>query len=128
MGMIQLLSIAAGGAIGALLRFGFSSGAHHLLGKQFPYGTLLVNVIGSFIIGAVYVLMVERGELSEEWRAFLVIGLLGAFTTFSTFSFETINLIETGEILKAGLNVLLSVGLCFGACWSAMVMLRQTSL
>ena len=126
--MTQLLSIAAGGAIGALLRFWFSSGAHYLLGKGFPYGTLLVNVLGSFIIGAVYVFMVERGQLSEDWRAFLIIGLLGAFTTFSTFSFETINLIEAGEMLKAGLNVLLSVCLCLVACWSAILLARQTSL
>jgi fluoride exporter len=126
--MIHLISIAAGGAVGALLRFWFSSGAHYLLGKGFPYGTMLVNVIGSFIIGAVYVYMVERGELSEDWRAFLVIGLLGAFTTFSTFSFETINLIETGEMLKAGLNILFSVSLCLSVCWVAMMLARQTTL
>jgi fluoride exporter len=126
--MTHLLSIAAGGAVGAVLRYWFSSGAHLLMGKGFPYGTLLVNLLGSFIIGAVYVFMVERGELSEDWRAFLVIGLLGAFTTFSTFSFETINLIETGEMLKAGLNVLFSVSLCFSACWIAMILARQTNI
>lgn len=126
--MIHLLSIAAGGAVGALLRFWFSSGAHLLMGKGFPYGTMLVNVLGSFIIGAVYVFMVERGELSEDWRAFLIIGLLGAFTTFSTFSFETINLIETGEMLKAGLNVLISISFCFTACWAAMLLARQTNI
>jgi fluoride exporter len=126
--MIHLLSIAAGGAVGALLRFWFSSGAHYLMGKGFPYGTMLVNVVGSFLIGAVYVFMVERGELSEDLNAFLVIGLIGAFTTFSTFSFETINLIETGEMLKAGLNVLFSVILCFGACWIAMMLARQTNI
>jgi fluoride exporter len=126
--MIHILSIAAGGALGALLRFWFSSGAHYVMGEDFPYGTLLVNVLGSFIIGAVYVFMVERGELSEDWRAFLVIGLLGAFTTFSTFSFETINLIETGEMIKAGLNVLFSISLCFGACWIAMLLARQTNI
>jgi len=126
--MIHLLSIAAGGAVGALLRFWFSSGAHYLLGKGFPYGTLLVNVLGSFIVGTVYVFMVERGELSEDWHSFLVIGLLSAFTTFSTFSFETINLIETGEMLKAGLNVLFSVSLCLAACWIAMLLARQTTI
>lgn len=126
--MNHLISIAAGGALGALLRYGFSTGTHHLMGKGFPYGTLLVNVLGSFIIGVVYVYMVERGELSEDWRAFIVIGLLGAFTTFSTFSFETINLVEAGEMLKAGLNILISVSLCLGACWIAMMLARQTNI
>lgn len=125
--MMHLVSIAAGGALGALLRYGFSAGAHHLLGKGFPYGTLFVNVIGSLLIGVIYVLMVERNELSEDWRAFLIIGLLGAFTTFSTFSFETINLIETGEMLKAGLNVVFSVLLCLGFCWLGMLLSRQTN-
>ncbi|GJM05689.1 MAG: putative fluoride ion transporter CrcB [marine bacterium B5-7] len=126
--MMHLISIAAGGALGALLRYGFSISAHYFLGKEFPYGTLLVNVLGSFIIGAVFVFMVERGELSEDWQAFLVIGLLGAFTTFSTFSFETISLVETGEIVKAGLNIIISVLLCLCVCWLGMLLARQTSL
>ncbi len=126
--MMHLISIAAGGALGALLRVGFSSGAHYLLGKDFPYGTMLVNVIGSFFIGMVYIFMLERSALTEDWRAFLVPGLLGALTTFSTFSFETIQLMESGEMLKAGLNILLSIGLCLGACWLAMVVARQTAL
>ncbi len=102
-----------------------SSGVYLLLGRSFPYGTLAVNVLGSFIMGLLYVFMLERVELSAEWRAALVIGLLGAFTTFSTFSIETMNLIEAGDITKAGLNMFLSVSLCVAGCWLGMLLGRQ---
>ncbi len=118
--MIHFVSIAAGGAVGALLRYGLSFGTHYLFGKGFPYGTLLVNVIGSFGIGLVYILIVERGQLSADWRPFLMIGLLGSLTTFSTFSLETIQLLAVGQLFKAGLNVLLSVVLCLVGCWLGM--------
>ena len=119
--MLNVIAIAIGGALGALLRYGFASGAQHWLGKGFPYGTLIVNIIGSFLIGAVYAALIERAALSEAWRAFLIIGLLGAFTTFSTFSFETVSLIQSGALIKAALNILLSVGLCVGLCWLGML-------
>ena len=115
--MIQYLYIAAGGAVGAVLRYAVSNGVHGLLGRGFPYGTLLVNVSGSLVMGLVYVLLMERMDVNVAWRAGLVIGLLGAFTTFSTFSIETLNLIEAGEQLKAGLNILFSVTLCILGCW-----------
>ncbi len=99
-----------------------------LLGKGFPYGTLVVNVIGSFLIGAFYVFMVERHELPQEVRSFLVIGLLGAFTTFSTFSFETITLFEMGQANKAFMNVFISVFSCLVVCWLGMFLARQTTL
>ena len=76
-------------------------------------------------MGLAYVFFVERMDVSPEWRAGLIIGLLGAFTTFSTFSIETLNLIEAGEPLKAGMNILLSVTLCITGCWLGMVMGRQ---
>lgn len=119
--MLNLIAIAIGGALGALLRYGFASGAQHWLGKGFPHGTLIVNIIGSFLIGAVYAALIERAALSEAWRSFLIIGLLGAFTTFSTFSFETVSLIQSGALIKAALNILLSVGLCVGLCWLGML-------
>ncbi len=115
--MLNFIAIAAGGALGALLRYGFAGGAQHLLGKGFPYGTLFVNVIGSFLIGMIYAAWIERAALPEEWRSFLIVGLLGAFTTFSTFSFETVGLLENGALIKALLNVLFSVGLCVAICW-----------
>jgi len=123
--LLQIVSIAAGGATGALLRFWMSTGVYALLGRAFPYGTLAVNVLGSFVMGLLYVFMLERMEVSPEWRAALLIGLLGAFTTFSTFSIETMNLIEAGEVSKAGINMLLSVSLCVLGCWLGMILGRQ---
>ena len=123
--MINIISIAIGGAFGSLCSYGISNGIYILLGKGFPYGTLAVNILGSIIMGSVYVLMVERAVISEELRAGITIGLLGAFTTFSTFSIETLNLIESGEIVKAGLNVFLSVVLCISACWIGLIVTRQ---
>lgn len=122
---MSIISIAIGGAAGSLCRYGMSNGIYLLLGRGFPYGTLAVNILGSFIMGSVYILMIERASISEELRAGITIGLLGAFTTFSTFSIETINLIESGEILKAGLNVLFSVTLCISGCWLGMNLSRQ---
>jgi len=121
----QLVAIAAGGALGALLRFWVATGVAAWLGKDFPYGTLLINVTGSLAIGFLYVLLLERFDGGAVWRAFLMIGLLGAFTTFSTFSLETVNLIEAGEGMKALVNVLLSVVLCVGAAAIGIVIGRQ---
>ncbi|MCG7873316.1 MAG: fluoride efflux transporter CrcB [Candidatus Thiodiazotropha lotti] len=123
--MYQLLVIASGGAAGALFRFWVSSGVYGVLGRGFPYGTLAVNVLGSLVMGFLYVLFIERMVVSTEWRAGLLIGFLGAFTTFSTFSMETLNLLEQAEVLKAGLNVLLSVVACLLACWLGLVLGRQ---
>jgi CrcB protein len=114
---MQVLAIAAGGALGALLRFWMSNGIYGLLGRNFPYGTLAVNVLGSLLMGFLYVLLIDKLALGPQWRAALLIGLLGAFTTFSTFSMETVNLVEAGEVFKALLNVLLSVSLCLFATW-----------
>ncbi len=122
---MQLISIAIGGAVGALCRYGMSNGVYALLGRGFPYGTLSVNVLGSIIMGLSYVMLIERMDVSPEWRAGITIGLLGAFTTFSTFSIETLNLIESGESIKAGINILLSVTLCVSGCWLGMILGRQ---
>ena len=123
--MSQLVYIAAGGATGALMRYWMSSGIYAILGRGFPYGTLTVNVVGSLLMGFCYVFMIERMDVSAEWRAALMIGLLGAFTTFSTFSIETLNLLESGEQLKAALNILLSVTLCIIGCWLGMIVGRN---
>jgi len=123
--MTQTLAIAAGGAIGALMRFWMSTWVYARLGSDFPYGTLAVNVLGSLIMGVLYVLFLERLDLDPIWRAALLVGLLGAFTTFSTFSIETLNLIENRESIKALMNILLSVVLCVVAAWLGVIAGRQ---
>ncbi len=122
---MQLLAIGVGGALGALLRYWTSTGVHHLLGRDFPYGTLTVNVLGSLLIGLLSVVMLDRLSVGPEWRAGLLIGLLGAFTTFSTFSLDTLNLIEQGAMFKALLNVTASVVLCLAAVWVGVILGRQ---
>ena len=111
--------------MGALMRFWVSNGVYAMLGRGFPYGTLAVNVLGSFVMGLLYILFLERMSVSPEWRAALLIGFLGAFTTFSTFSIETLNLMEQAEYAKAGLNMLLSVVACLFACWGGVMLGRQ---
>ena len=124
--MNQALAIAAGGAVGALLRYWVSSGVHALLGRGFPYGTLVVNVLGSLLMGYLYILMIERLALGAEWRAFALVGLLGAFTTFSTFSIETLLLMERADYARAMANVLVSVLACVAAAFLGVALARQT--
>ena len=122
---MQLIAIAAGGAVGALLRFWVSTGVYALLGRGFPYGTLAVNVLGSLVMGFLYVLLLDRMTVAPEVRAALLVGFLGAFTTFSTFSIETLNLIEQADFMKAGLNMVVSVVACLIACWFGLQLGRQ---
>ena len=123
--MNQVLAIAGGGAIGALLRYWVSSGVYLLAGRDFPYGTLVVNVLGSLLMGFLYIWLLERTLGGVAMRAFVLIGLLGAFTTFSTFSMETLNLMEAGQMGRAILNTLMSVVLCIGAAALGVMLARQ---
>jgi len=117
--------IGLGGALGALMRFWISSGVAVLWGRGFPFGTLIVNILGSLLIGILYVLFAERMIAAAGVRALLVVGLLGALTTFSAFSIETLQLIEGGELWKALVNVSANVMLCLFACWVGLAGARQ---
>ena len=110
--MRYLIFIALGGASGAVARYVLANWVHTLWEGKLPLGTLLVNVIGSFAIGIIYVLVVERQLIHADWRGVLMVGFLGAFTTFSTFSLETISLIEAGHLLHAAAYMLGSALLC----------------
>ncbi|MCB1876059.1 MAG: fluoride efflux transporter CrcB [Chromatiales bacterium] len=123
--MLNWFAIAGGGAVGALLRFWISGGVYALLGRSFPYGTLAVNVIGSLLMGFLYVWFLERASLDPAWRAAILVGLLGAFTTFSTFALETFNLLEEGDYAKAVLNMLGSVLFCVLAVALGMWLARR---
>jgi len=123
--MTQILAIAAGGSIGAVMRYLVSTGVYSWFGRGFPYGTLVVNILGSLLMGLLYELFLQRLSVSPEIRAVLLIGFLGAFTTFSTFSIETINLIEQGDLIKAIINMLASVILCVLAAWCGLQIVRQ---
>ena len=115
---LQVTAIVAfGGAFGAISRYWLNLLAVSLLGPGFPYGTLLVNVLGSLAIGVVYAL-VEHGIIaSMPWRALIGVGFLGALTTFSTFSMDTLTLLHSGAFGQALANVLLNVLLCLIAVW-----------
>jgi CrcB protein len=122
----QAILIIIGGGLGSLLRYWMSMGAYVLFGRSFPYGTLSVNILGSFLMGFLSILLLERlNGQSDYLRALLLIGFLGGFTTFSSFSMETLSLLESGEMLKGLLNVISSVGLCILAVTLGALLGRQ---
>ncbi|ATG75443.1 fluoride efflux transporter CrcB [Zobellella denitrificans] len=110
--MKTLLFIGMGGAIGAILRFSVTELMGRLFGKGFPFGILSVNLAGSLLIGVVFVLIQQGVVGAHSWRPFFVVGMLGALTTFSSFSLDTVLLLEQGHWLKAVLNVSLNVVCC----------------
>ena len=113
--MKMIFAIALGGAIGALGRHYISNIISFLLGHSFPFSTIIVNLIGSFLMGILVSSFAHVWTPSIEIRAFLVIGVLGAFTTFSAFSMETINLFRSGHVGTAILNVIMQNALCLSA-------------
>lgn len=118
--MLEIILVAVGGAIGATTRYLTSNWAAVRFGTSFPMGTLLVNVVGCFIIGLFMVLTTERLSVSPYWRLFIVVGFLGGLTTFSSFSYETLSLLQKADIMQAFYNVGLNVLVGFLATWMGM--------
>lgn len=121
----SLLWIALGGAAGSMSRFLLSQVVQTVYAGRFPLGTLLINALGSFLIGIVFVMIAERLVLEPHWRSILIVGFLGAFTTFSTFSLETVALVEKGHYSFAVLYIASSVGLCLTATVAGLLLARH---
>ncbi|HSG03773.1 MAG TPA: fluoride efflux transporter CrcB [Marinobacterium sp.] len=121
---MHIISVALGGALGALARY-WLSGWLNSGDAKLPWGTLSANVLGSLLMGVAFVLILEKAKLAPEMRPLLMTGFLGAFTTFSTFSLETLTLIHEGHIITALFYVLLSVILCIAALALAVSLTRM---
>jgi CrcB protein len=119
--MMAYLWVAIGGALGSVGRFWLNGMVSRSFGETFPWGTMVINVTGSFVIGVVAALAMPEGRLDTPSRAFvtqfLMIGICGGYTTFSSFSLQTLNLLRDREWLYAGGNVVLSVAFCLIAVW-----------
>lgn len=126
--MLNTLAVALGGALGASSRYAIQQFVHTLFGRAFPFGTLGVNVLGSFAVGLIATWLLASNDNNLAWRAFLVSGFFGAFTTFSAFSIETLNLAESGQWLFATANIFLNVSLCLMAAWVGCQMSRNIGL
>ena len=118
--MERALLITFGGAIGTLLRYLVSLLAAHWLGTEFPYGTLIVNVSGAFVIGLVQQLGTEALLIPDNMRLFLTTGMMGGLTTYSTFSYETVRLMEAGSWNQAWVNILVTTVICLSLCFLGM--------
>ena len=123
--MDKFIVVAVGGAVGAIARYWLGGWISSKLPIRFPLGTFVINVTGSFIIGFFLTLISNRITIHPNWRLLVAVGFVGAYTTFSTFEYETLKLIEEGNILSAALNVVLSVVLGFIAVWLGVMSARR---
>ena len=125
--MLMYLWVAIGGALGSVGRFWINGIVSRDFGETFPWGTMLINVTGSFIIGFFAVSTGTEGRwlVSPSFRTFFMIGICGGYTTFSSFSLQTLNLANNGEWLRAGAIVWLSVGLCLAGVWLGFLLANQ---
>ena len=123
--MNHVVAIAVGGALGALSRYWVVGLVSRLFERTFPYGTLAVNIVGSFLIGIGYILIVERLHIASDWHAVLMVGFIGAFTTFSTFSLETVSMLQEGRLTAALIYIFSSVLVCLLATAAGMLLTKQ---
>lgn len=119
------LLVLLGGAVGALLRYWVGFGVTAYLGKHFPFGTLLVNISGSFIMGFLTIYIIEHLSNPDFWRALLLTGFLGGYTTFSSFSIESVMLGENGHLSLMLMNIVSSVIFCLLAAWLGVICARS---
>lgn len=110
------LAVAFGGALGAMSRYWVYNTFLKVTDSKFPFATLTVNIAGSFLIGIAFVLLTERTEIGPEWRGIVTVGFLGAFTTFSTFSYETVEALNVGDLRVAAANVAANLTVALVAC------------
>ena len=115
--MERFLLICLGGAIGSGLRYAVSMLAMRWIGADFPYGTLIVNVVGSFLIGLIQQTATTTLPIPEATRLFLTVGIMGGLTTYSSFSYETVQLVAVGAWGRASVNVLATTALCLAVCF-----------
>jgi fluoride exporter len=125
--MTKFLMVAIGGALGSVLRFWVGTYISGRMGTRFPYGTLVINITASFLIGFIITILTNRTEWNPNWRYLIPIGFIGGYSTFSTFEYETFRVLESGEYLLTALNVGLSVVLGFIAVWLGVVTARAIS-
>ena len=124
MNIQYILAVAAGGALGAVVRYLVAIGSGRIFGTNFPWGTLIINVTGSFLIGAFTALFATRWNLPQAARIFLTVGICGGYTTFSTFSLDAWYLIERGQTVASALYMIASGVLSVGALIAALHVVR----
>ncbi|PLY00506.1 MAG: fluoride efflux transporter CrcB [Desulfuromonas sp.] len=121
---MQVIYIGVFGGLGCIARFLVSGWTYQLFGRGLPYGTLMVNVLGSFLLGLLMTLGVRSTLFPPAVRVGMTVGFMGGFTTFSTFSYETLRLIEDGSVLQAGVNIVLNLVVCLLAALLGVVLGR----
>lgn len=125
--MLKYLMVGVGGCLGSILRFWLGSYICNKMGSRFPYGTFVINITGSFLVGLVFALLTVKTEWSPNWRYLIPIGFIGGYTTFSSFEYETLRTMQDGQIGLGLLYVAASVVVGFVAVWGGMIAGRAIS-